>query len=681
MARNRKTVLHVRSGQRTMMRLRDSLFSVACAALVGLGASCGGAGGERESDAAVRAAQVAAEWPAYGGDQGGLRHTSAGEITPANVDRLEVAWTYRTGDVSDGEGDIPSTTAFEATPIFVDGTLYFPTPFNRVIALDPETGAERWAYDPKLDVAGGHYANQLICRGVTYWRDPAADAAAACAKRIFTATNDARLIALDAVTGAPCASFGENGTVDLNRGVGEQRWSGEYQVTSPPVVAGDVVVVGSAISDNDRINAPSGVVRGFDARTGALRWAWDLAPPEVPAEYARAEWSGYLLGTPNVWGPMSVDVERGLVFVPTGNPAPDYYRGGRGIMDYYGSSTVALRASTGEVVWHFQTVHHDLWDFDVPAQPTLATMRHDGAEIPVVIQATKMGLLFILHRETGEPIFGVEERPVPQDAAPGEQVSPTQPFPLKPPSLIRRELRPEDAWGLTPWDRKACREKIAALKFDGMYTPPSIQGTLMFPGNAGGSNWGGIAVDPGRQLVIANVIDLAWAVRLIPRADFDRERRENPGVEHGRQTGTPYGLRREMLTSPLDLPCTPPPWGSLAAVDLATGDIRWQVPLGTIRDIAPVPLPLRWGTPNLGGPLTTASGLIFIGAAMDDYLRAFDIGTGEEVWKARLPAGGQATPMSYVARAGGKQYVVIAAGGHGRAGTTLGDYVIAYALP
>ena len=628
----------------------------------------------------VPAGGPVADWHEYGRDPGGSRYSPLTQITKDNVKHLHIAWTYRTGDLSDGKGDIPSTSAFEATPILVDGTLYFPTPFNRIIALDPETGAERWTYDPKIDLSG-HYANQLTSRGVAYWRDEGDLAPEVCGARIFAATNDARLIALDAATGLPCADFGDNGIINLNRGAGEQQWSGEYQVTSPPAIAGDAVIVGSAVADNVRIDAPSGVVRAYDARTGELRWGWDLAPPGVSPDFERAEWSGYLLGTPNVWAQMSVDAERDLVFVPTGNPSPDYYRGGREVLDYYGSSVVALRASTGAVVWRFQTVHHDLWDYDVPAQPTLTTVVRDGQEIPVVIQATKMGLLFILHRETGEPIFGVEERPVPQEGAPGQRISPTQPFPVKPPMLIRRELRPDDAWGLFPWDRKNCREKIAALKFEGRYTPPSLQGTVVFPGNAGGSNWGGVSVDPHRQLVIANVMNLPFAVKLIPREDFERERAANPGVEHGPQIGTPFGLQRQMVFSQYDLPCNPPPWGTLAAVDLTSGDIRWQVPLGTVRDMAPVPIPLRWGVPNLGGPLTTASGLVFIGATMDDYLRAFDVETGEELWKARLPAGGQATPMTYRLRQDGRQFVVIAAGGHGRAGTKLGDYVVAFALP
>jgi quinoprotein glucose dehydrogenase len=558
----------------------------------------------------------------------------------------------------------------------VDGTLFLCTPFNRVIALDPETGAERWTFDPKID-RQANYANQALCRGVATWRDRAAPPGAACRRRVLSATNDGRLFALDAATGVPCADFGVAGQVELKRGVGEERWPGEYQVTSAPQVVGDVVAVGSAVSDNQRVDAPSGVVRGYDARTGALRWSFDLAPPGHP----RPADGSYVRGTPNVWAPMSADPERGLLFLPTGNPAPDYYRGDIPQLDHYGSSVLALRAETGEVAWRFQTVHHDLWDYDVPAQPTLVDLRRAEGPVPALLQPTKMGHLFVLHRETGVPLFPVEERPVPQDGAPGEALSPTQPFPVKPPPLVRTVLRPEDAWGLTPFDRAWCRRRIAELRSDGIFTPPTLQGSVMYPGNAGGSNWGGIAVDPERQLAVANLMDLPWTVQLVPGADVQRLREENPGQEISPQKGTAYGMWRRALLSPLGLPCNSPPWGTLAAIDLATGDVRWQVPFGTVRDIAPIPIPWKAGVPNIGGPLLTASGLVFIGAAMDDYLRAFDVESGEELWKARLPAGGQATPMTYRARPGGRQFVVIAAGGHSRAGTTLGDHVVAWALP
>jgi len=659
-------------------RIRTSLALLAAAAV---GLACEP---PQASDAPARA-RDARGWSDYGGDPGGRRYASDGEITPANVGRLERAWTYRTGDVADGSGEWKRESAFEGTPILVDGRLVLCTPMNRVIALDPATGGELWAHDPRIDRAR-RYANQMTCRGVTAWPAGAEHDAGACERRVFTATNDGRLIALDAATGVPCAGFGDAGEVDLTVGVGERKWPGEYQMTSPPVVTDALVIVGSAVSDNQRTDAPSGVVRAYDARTGALRWAWDLAPPgEFGATLPRSD-AGWALGTPNVWAPMSVDAERDLLFLPTGNAAPDYYRGDRAAMNHYGSSVVALRASTGALVWHFQTVHNDLWDFDVPAQPTLTEVVRGGERVPVVVQATKMGFLFVLHRESGEPIFPVEERPVPQQGAPGERLSPTQPFPTRPPPLVRLSLAPEDAWGLTPWDRGWCRDRVASLRHDNPFAPPSLEGTVMIPGNGGGSNWGGIAVDRERRLVLANTMDVPWMVKLFPSEEFEAVRAANPGVEISPQRGVRYALRRELLLSPLGLPCSPPPWGTLAAVDLDAGEIRWQVPLGTVRDLAPVPIPLRWGVPNIGGPVATSTGVTLIAAAMGGYPRALDTETGEELWKARLPAGGQATPMTYVVEAAddagaARQYVVLAAGGHSRAGTRLGDHVVAYALP
>jgi quinoprotein glucose dehydrogenase len=365
-----------------------------------------------------------------------------------------------------------------------------------------------------------------------------------------------------------------------------------------------------------------------------------------------------------------------------GNASPDYWAADRHGLDYWSSSVVALYADTGEVAWRFQTVHNDVWDFDVPAQPTLVTLLKNGEDVPALVQATKMGILFVLDRRTGESLFPIEERPVPQTDVPGEISSPTQPFPAAPPPLTATTIDPDDAFGLLGFDRKKCRETMESLRWDGMYTPPSVGGSLMFPGNAGGSNWGGIAVDPTRSIAVANVMNLAWSVHLIPRDEFDAARKAEPDMEISPQRGTPYGMRREMLTSPLGIPCTPPPWGTLSAVDLVEGKILWQSTLGTIRDLMPLPLPIgRWGTPNIGGPIVTAGGLIFIGATMDNYLRAFDVESGAELWKARLPGGPQATPMTYRLRPDSRQMVVIAAGGHERAGTELSDAIVAFALP
>jgi quinoprotein glucose dehydrogenase len=657
-----------------MHRVAAALFAA------GLAVGCGSAG---EPFTPAPDAPVT-EWIDYGGDRGGLRYSPLADVTPANVTGLEIAWVHHSQDASDGQRNVRSTTAYELTPIFVDGTLFACSPFNRVFALDPETGEERWVFDPEIDLSVG-YANQLICRGVSTWRDPEHTFGKPCGRRIFTATNDARLIALDAATGLPCKDFGASegrpGEVDLTSGVGERRWPGEYQVTSPPAVLGERVIVGSAVSDNDRVDAPSGVVRAFDVRTGELLWAWNSVPPDFALrEMDQREGVSWALGTANVWAPMSVDEGRDLVFVPTGNTSPDYYGGLREGVDYYASSVVALRGGTGEVAWHYQTVHHDVWDYDVPAQPTLATVRTPQGDVDAVVQATKMGHVFVLDRDTGEPIFPVEERPVPQGGVAGEHLSPTQPFPLKPPPLGGRALTADDAWGLTPFDEGGCRDQAEALRYEGIYTPPSLEGTIAYPGNAGGTNWGGLAVDPERQMLVVNTSNIPFVITLFPAEEVEARRAANPGVEIARQNGTPFGLRRERLSSALGLPCSPPPWGSLWGIDLSTGDVKWEVHPGSVRDIAPVPIPWEPGVPAFGGPLVTGGGLVFFAGTMDDYLRAFDVETGQELWRGRLPAGGQATPMTYRARTGGAQYIVIAAGGHGRAGTTIGDALVAFRL-
>ena len=626
-----------------------------------------------------------ADWPQYGRDQEGTRYTPLNQINRDNVAYLEKAWEYHTGDFSDGSDGRPETT-FQATPILVDGVLYLATVYGRVIALNPETGAEIWTYDPGIDatVDRGEFAN----RGVTYWRAANAAQGRACERRIFVATVDARLIALDAVRGTPCPDFGEAGQVDLSRGVDLGKYQAdtrEYGVTSPPVVIGDLVVVGSAIGDNRAATQERGIVRAFDTRTGAMRWLWDPIPRE-PADPAFQTWrheSAQRTGAANVWAQLSVDAARDLVFVPTSSPSPDYYGGERLGSNSYADSVVALRGSTGKLVWDYQIVHHNIWDYDLPAQPSLITVRKDGRDIPAVAQATKMGFLFLLNRETGEPIFPVKERPVPQSDVPGEQSWPTQPFPTKPQPLAPTTLSSDDAWGLSPLDQGKCRKLIERYRNDGIFTPSSLGGTIQYPGVIGGTNWGSVAFEPQRGWVILNMSHLPSLTGLIPRETLKAGKADVPdGADISQMQGTPYGLYRAPgLFSPLDLPCTKPPWGTLLAVDTATGDVKWEVPLGTVRDLAPVPLPMRWGTPNLGGPILTQNGLIFIGAAMDNYLRAFDLETGKELWKGRLPAGGQATPMTYRLEENGRQFVVIAAGGHGRLGTDIGDSVVAFALP
>jgi len=622
-----------------------------------------------------------AQWPDYGGDPGGTRYSLLDQITPGNVMHLEQAWVFRTGEDYTGTEDEDSA-AFEATPIVVDGVMYLSTPSNRVIALDPETGEKKWDYDPKINRRQG--SAEFTSRGVSTWPQTGQEPEGEWGRRIIFGTLDARLICLEAASGKPCADFGTGGQVDLNEGThaDPQAQYLEYTVTSPPAIVRDLVVVGSAIGDNRAVESERGMVRAFNVQTGALVWSWDPIP-RGPESAAWNEWEpqqAVRTGAANAWSLLSADAERDLVFVPTGSASPDYYGGERKGSNLYANSTVALRASTGEVVWSFQSVHHDLWDYDMPAQPVLMDVTRDGQKIPAVVQATKMGHVFFFDRTTGVPLFSVEERPVPQSDVPGEVSSPTQPFPTVTESLVPTTLQPEDAWGLTPFDRGASRKKIEALRSDGLFTPPSLKGSIHYPGVAGGTNWGSVAFDPEREVVVMNTSRVAFAITLFPRDTYDMNK-DYGDVEVGEQEGTPYIMHREPLLSPLGLPVSPPPWGKLTAISTVTGKVVWSSVLGTPRDLAPVPVSFEWGTPNMGGPILTKSGLTFISATMDYYLRAFDTATGTELWKGRLPAGGQATPMTYRLKPDGKQYVVICAGGHGKLGTKLGDYVIAYALP
>ena len=625
------------------------------------------------------------EWATYGNDPGSSRYSPLNEITKENVRGLRIAWTYRTGDMSDGSATwngqrVRTKSTFEATPLLVDGLLYIATSFNRIVALDPETGKEKWVFDPKINRIGA-YGDGFTCRGLATWVDPERKAGETCRRAIYEATQDGRLIAVDAGSGQPCPAFGINGEISLTRDI-RIVYPGEYHFTSPPAVVREVLVVGSAINDNNRVDMPSGVVRGYHARTGALLWAWDPVPRD-PSDPAHNTWlnGADRTGAANAWGPLSADPERDLVFIPTTSPSPDFFGGERKGQDVYADSVVALRASTGKVVWSFQAVHHDLWDYDLPSAPSLIDVQQGGRRVAALAQASKMGYLFVLDRDTGKPLLPVEERPVPQGGVPGEWLSPTQPVPVATPQLVPGRLRPEDAWGLTPWDRGRCRAAIAGLRSEGIFTPPSLQGTLEIPGNIGGTNWGGVSFDRSRRLILVNQTNIPFVVQLIPRDQAERLRRAEPDWEYAPQKGTPYVMRRRALLSPWKIPCNPPPWGTLAAVDADTGRLRWRVTLGTLRDFVPVPVPFASGTPTLGGPLTTAGGVTFIGATLNNFLRAFDTDTGRELWKGRLPVAPIATPMTYRARRGGKQYVVICAGGHGKVDIKLGDYVVAFALP
>src|SRR5271170_3527931 len=597
----------------------------------------------------------------YGYDEGGSRFAPLDQITPGNVKQLISAWTYHTGDLASRAADVLERSKFEVTPILTGDKLIACTPFNAVLALDPGAGQELWRYDPeiKTDYRPG---NMFNCRGVAVWHGPAG-AAGPCAERILTATADLRLIALDLKDGRPCADFGQDGAIRIDPGK-PLVWPGEFQFTSPPAVIGDLVILGSSIGDNQRVDEPRGIVRAFDVRTGGLRWYWDPVPERADDPDAASWGDGWrTTGAANVWAPIAIDEAHGLVFLPTTSPSPDFYGGLRPGDNRSADSVVALEAETGTVVWSYQLVHHDLWDYDNPAQPSLATITLDGKKRDVVIQGTKQGLIFVLDRETGQPALPIEERPVPQGGVAGEVLSPTQPFPADLPPLGPDRITPEQAWGLTPWDRGACAKAIASARSEGRFTPPSLQGTLVMPFTGGGVNWGGLAVDGGRGVVYVNSTNIVHRITLFPAADYAQMKQRFPDKE----------------VSPLRLPCNPPPWGVLTALDLGSRKILWQVPLGTTEELNPLGLARRLGTPTFGGPLATASGLVFIGATLDDYLRAFDAKTGAELWTGRLPSAGIATPTSYLWQ--GRQFVLIAAGGHGEAGAPAGDTLVAFALP
>lgn len=658
---------------------------LAPAALIALGLTIGHTArlaGQSPSSQPASLPPPDGEWRAYGHDAGGSRFSPLAEIDRANVARLAPAWTVHTGEAA--RGGAAAHGSFEATPLVVDGTMYVSTPSGRVLALVPETGRELWRFDAGVDTTThfGDYAS----RGVSTWLDVAAPGAAACRRRVFVATIDARLIALDARTGRPCLGFGVRGTVDLRHGLrNPPAWAGEYEETSPPAVVRGLIVVGSGVADNNRIDAASGEVRAFDARTGALRWTWDPVPQD-PRDPAYETWRGpnaHRTGAANAWSVIAADSARDLVFVPTGSPSVDYFGGARLGDNRYANSIVALRASTGRVVWHFQTVHHDLWDYDNAAPPALVTVQRDGRAVAAVLQATKTGMLFVLDRETGRPLFPVAERPVPASDIPGEVASPTQPFSSLPPLSPQRFVA-DSVFGTTAAGRAACRAQVAPLRNEGVFTPPSFRGTLVLPGNVGGAHWGGLAYDPERQIAVVPVNRVAAVIRLIDTAGVRMDTldmSENRiGENWNRMRGTPYLLHRVFLFGPDNVACTPPPFGALVAIDLGGGRKLWEVPLGDMAALHDPPIEaLRGlGSVSLGGPIVTAGGLVFIAGTLDRRLRAFDVETGRELWSAPLPAGGKATPMTYRG-ADGRQYVAVAAGGGGAFGR--GDALSVFALP
>lgn len=620
--------------------------------------------------------------PYFGGDPGGSRFTSLDQIDASNVDQLEIAWTYRAGP--DPKGFMPT---MESAPIKIGDTVYSCTDYNDVFALDAETGKQKWRFRSGAHMAQSKYSH---CRGVTYYRVP--DAQELCAERILTNTLDARLIALDAPTGQLCPGFGDNGTVSLLKGMGVPG-EGYYNVTSAPTVVRGNIILGGMVADGQYWGVPSGVIRAFDAVTGKFVWAWDMGRPDRSGEPPEGE--TYTHSTPNSWAPMSGDENLGLVYVPTGNPSLDYYgRQRRSFDDKYGSSVVALDAVTGRPRWHFQTTHHDLWDYDVPSQPTLVDIPGpNGTVIRGLIQPTKRGELFYLDRATGEPIARVEERKVSQHGKEkDERLSPTQPFSVGLPSVAGPDLTERAMWGMTPLDQLWCRLDFRQSRYDGPLTPPGLTGSIFFPGYGGGSNWGGVSVDRDRDIMIVNAMRMATRARLMPRDEADRLglKRLAPGVKIDMggtvvQEGVPYAAAISPMLSPLGMPCTPPPFGTLSAIDLRTRKLLWTQPYGSAEGAGPMGIksriPITMGLPTFGGALTTRSGLTFIAASPDGYFRAIDTKTGKLVWRTKLPVPAISTPVSYFSKASGRQFIVISAAGSKSLGTKIGDYVVAFALP
>ena len=648
---------------------RRFISPIACLLLLALVSAC-----QRGPDLPPTAARAdvaaveagASEWPTYGGQPSSTQYSALDQINRSNVRRLRKAWTWHSGEVSTGSETVDATVG-EMTPIYVNARLYACTPYGRAVALDPATGREVWSFDPKKPRTGNMY-HENYCRGVAYWQ--AADAAtraAPCGKRILYAAQNAVLHALDADSGRVCTGFGQAGRVDL--AALDYKGEGRPANTSPPAVWGNVVALGTAVQDNMYRNSLDGIVRGFDVVTGREMWSWNPIPDDISA----------LTGAANAWAPLSVDARRGWLFVPTGSASWDTLGVNRLDRIPDANAVVALDMRTGRKVWSYQTVHHDLWDYDVPAAPTLATIDHQGRPAEAVIQPTKTGNIFVLDRETGKPLFPVAERRVPASTMPGERAAPTQPMPLLPQAVTSQRLRSEDAWGLLGYDTAACRTRIEALRNEGLFTPPSVKGSLLHPSFLGGTNWGGLAYDPGSGLAVVNSSNLAASVRLVPRAQFDRKRDVRPGVSYYEMQGSPYVMLREVLMSPLGVPCNPPPWGRLTAIDMKTGQTRWQVPFGRITLSSGITSPAAWGAPNQGGPIVTRGGLVFIGASLDSRLRAYDLQTGRELWQAFVPAPATATPMTF-RHTDGRQYVVVNAGGHGGFGTRLSDAVVAFAL-
>ncbi len=691
---------------------------------------------QMERDPGADSQVPAGEWPSYGRTSMGLRYSPLTQITPQNVGDLQVAWQYHTGDTRRPED--PTETTYEVTPLIVQDVMYLCTPHGLVIALDPVSGREKWRFDPFLNQPPRQTTQHMTCRGVSYYDGsgntgitvsnapvPSAEQAAElvrmsaeevttesagvpqnvvadtaprdqrnprvvretpeaveairpdCVRRIYSPTADGRLIAISAETGVICPGFGgADGTIDLWANMPNVT-PGSYYSTSPALITHDAIVVAGTVNDNVSTTSPSGVIRAFDINTGELRWNFDPKAPDATSPIAPD--GTYSENTPNSWSVSSWDPKLNLIYVPMGVSSPDQYGGNRDpSVEKYATSVLALDAETGKPASVYQTVHHDLWDMDVPAQPSLVDLTIEGRNVPSLVVPTKQGEVFVLNRATGEPVLPVEERPAPEGAVPGDFSAPTQPVSTI--SFNPDPLKGRDMWGVTPIDQLVCRIKLHKLHYEGRYTPPSLAGSIIYPGNFGTFNWGGVAVDPNRQVLFGMPVYLAFVSKLVPRDDpYERVVTDQNAPVINENFGAPYAVELSPFLSPLGLPCQQPPWGFVAGVDLTTGKLAYRHVNGTVRDLSPLPLPFEMGVPGIGGPIVTKGGVVFLSGTLDYYVRGYDLSTGKQLWRARLPAGGQATPATYLG-ADGRQYLVVVAGGHGSTGTEPGDSVIAYAL-
>ncbi len=639
-------------------------------------------------------AQPDGDWQSYGRTEFGERYSPLKQITPQNIGKLTEAWRIRTGDLPTAKDPVELTN--ENTPLKVNGMVYACTAHSKVLALDPDTGKEIWRFDPKLtgpndnDFRGWAH---MTCRGVSYYDEAAyskSDAistpaalstagqavATSCPRRLYLPTADARLIALNADTGKVCEDFGNKGVVDLRANIGKFT-PGGYYATSPAAITRNLVIIGGHVTDNESTDEPSGVIRAYDVHDGHLVWNWDAGNPDETAPIAEGKF--YTRNSPNMWSLASVDEKLGMVYLPLGNQMPDQWGGNRTPeSEKFSAGTVALDIDTGKLKWNYQFTHHDLWDMDVPAQPSLIDLKTPSGVKHALIQPTKQGSLYVLDRETGQPIVPIQEVDAPKGAVEGDHSSPTQARSEL--NMLPPELNEKAMWGVTPFDQLLCRIQFKSLRYEGQYTPPSVQGSIIYPGNVGVFNWGAVSIDPVRQMLFASPNYMAFVSKLVPRAQVEagsKRESETSGVQPN--AGAPYAVIMHPLMSPFGVPCQAPAWGYVAGVDLTTSKVIWKHKNGTSRDSSPIPLNLTLGVPSMGGSMITAGGVGFLSGTLDQYIRGYDVKTGKKLWESRLPAGGQSTPMTYTGK-DGDQYVLSVVGGHGSLGTKMDDYIIAYKL-